>query len=138
MSAASTSSEPPEFKDLLLAPTAAVPTALFDLTELYQIAQGETDFVLSIVDSFLITTPQLIAQLSAATQAGEWQRVKFLIHKITPSLKLLRAHALVGVVQALEANSAPALAQDEAATQLVRLLPLLLEELMHWQRTMQA
>ncbi|QIL76355.1 response regulator [Hymenobacter sp. HDW8] len=109
---------------------------LFDLSELYQMAHGQTNFVRSILDSFLDNTPEVVTQLTAASDASDWAQVGTLIHKIKPSLKLLHAHELLTPIRTLET---PDLQPEESAMatkQLIQLLPQLLRALEKCRQTL--
>jgi CheY-like chemotaxis protein len=102
---------------------------LFDLSELYQMAHGQTSFVRSILDSFLENTPEVVTQLAAAAEASDWAQVGALVHKIKPSLKVLHAHELLAPIRVLESPETLADQQAKATEQLIGLLPQLLHAL---------
>lgn len=102
---------------------------LFDLSELYQMAHGQTNFVRSILDSFLGNTPEVVSQLTAAAEASDWVQVDALVHKIKPSLKVLHAHNLLAPIRILESSDALPEDRAKATEQLIGLLPQLLRAL---------
>ncbi|QNP53487.1 response regulator [Hymenobacter qilianensis] len=102
---------------------------LFDLSELYQMAHGQTNFVRSILDSFLENTPEVVTQLTAASEASDWAQVGALVHKIKPSLKVLHAHDLLTPIRTLEAPDSLPEESAKATKQLIQLLPQLLRAL---------
>ncbi|MBC6608404.1 PAS domain-containing protein [Hymenobacter sp. BT188] len=102
---------------------------LFDLSELYQMAHGQTKFVRSILDSFLENTPEVVTQLTAAAEASDWAQVAALVHKIKPSLKVLHAHDLLTPIQMLEDSDSLAEESAKATKQLIQLLQQLLRAL---------
>lgn len=102
---------------------------LFDLSELYQMAHGQTSFVQSILDSFLESTPEVISQLTAAAETSDWTQVGDLVHKIKPSLKVLHAHELLAPIRTLEAPDFMREERAKATEQLIGLLPQLLRAL---------
>ena len=119
----------------LVRPGNGAPRSLFDLSELYQMAHGQKEFVRSIVDSFLEHTPQVVTQLAAATAVADWAQVGALVHKIKPSLKVLHAHELTEVVRILEDKATELTEGTVAAQQLGLLLVRLLSELKQWRQT---
>ncbi|MBC6991609.1 PAS domain-containing protein [Hymenobacter sp. BT491] len=126
-------------KMLALKRTDIVPMPrLFDLDQLYHIAQGSAEFVISILDSFLATTPAALQQLQEAVAAADWTQAAALAHKIKPSLKLLNVHAFTDPIQTLEATVAAEMSRREAAQQIITTLPLVLSQIQDWLQTHKA
>jgi len=58
----------------------------FDLSFLYEIADGSNEFIVDSIDLFLQQTPELITTISAAIAAGDWQTAGGAAHKLKPNL----------------------------------------------------
>ena len=85
-----------------LLPPAPAP-ASYDLTRLRDLARGHEDFVVKIIQSFLLNIPGSLTQLTAAADQGRWDEAARIVHHIKPSLESLGISQLAGAVQQLEA-----------------------------------
>ncbi len=71
-------------KLVALLPPPAAP--LYNLAEVYKMADGDAAFTQRLVRSFLQHVPPLVQQVQAAAAAGEWQQVATLVHHVRPNL----------------------------------------------------
>ena len=80
--------------------------ATFDPTVLTALrtALGDDEFVLDIVENFLVNTPDHIAALKAAARDGDAQNVAATAHRIKGSALTFGAPRLVNLCAALEAS----------------------------------
>ncbi len=58
----------------------------FDLSFLYEIADGSDEFIVESIGMFLEQTPQLLNTISNALDAGEWAEAGKASHKLKPNL----------------------------------------------------
>jgi HPt (histidine-containing phosphotransfer) domain-containing protein len=58
----------------------------FDLSFLYEIADGSNEFIVDSIDMFLQQTPQLLLSISDAIEAGDWVVAGQAAHKLKPNL----------------------------------------------------
>ncbi|QKJ30522.1 Hpt domain-containing protein [Mucilaginibacter mali] len=58
----------------------------FDLSFLYEIADGSNEFIVDSIDMFLQQTPELLNTISSAIAAGEWATAGGAAHKLKPNL----------------------------------------------------
>jgi HPt (histidine-containing phosphotransfer) domain-containing protein len=58
----------------------------FDLSFLYEIADGSNEFIVDSIGMFLEQTPQLIDTINTAINAGDWDTAASASHKLKPNL----------------------------------------------------
>jgi signal transduction histidine kinase/DNA-binding NarL/FixJ family response regulator len=78
------------------------PTPAYDLTKLRTLARGREAFVVKIIRSFLQNMPGSLAELMAATTAGQWPEAAKIVHHIKPSLESLGIREVEAAVLLLE------------------------------------
>lgn len=61
---------------------------LFELSQLEELAGGDTDFVMSMIDTFLEHTPQQLSELKDNLSGGNLEQAGKLAHKIKPNIDL--------------------------------------------------
>ena len=79
--------------------------ALYDISELEQMAQGNTEFIAKMINVFLETTSESLVQLLDAFETRDLQTVSALAHKIKPSIDLMGISSLHEVVRDIEAKA---------------------------------
>jgi HPt (histidine-containing phosphotransfer) domain-containing protein len=79
--------------------------ALYDITELEQMAQGNDEFITKMVSVFLETTSQSLDQLLKAFEGRDLQTVSAIAHKIKPSIDLMGITSLHDVVRDIEVRA---------------------------------
>ena len=57
-----------------------------DLSFLYEIADGSTEFIVESIDMFLQQTPQLLDAIETALTNGSWLEASQASHKLKPNL----------------------------------------------------
>jgi len=82
--------------------TTVVDTALYDLSNLETIAQGNTAFVRKMIDLFLDQTPPMLVQMNEAFLQNDLSTVSGLAHKMKPSLDNLGIISLKEVIRIIE------------------------------------
>jgi signal transduction histidine kinase/DNA-binding NarL/FixJ family response regulator len=80
----------------------ARPPPAYDLTKLRAMARGRDAFVVKIIRSFLQNMPGSLAELAAATAAGQWPEAAKIVHHIKPSLESLGIREVEAAVLLLE------------------------------------
>ncbi|WP_407429681.1 Hpt domain-containing protein [Arcticibacter sp.] len=76
-----------------------------DLSYLNDIAGGNVEFVIDMIDIFLEQTPGYFGQLGAAIQQQDWKAAGDMAHKIKPTLAFVGAEDLRVKMQELESNA---------------------------------
>lgn len=76
-----------------------------DLSYLNDIAGGNVEFVIDMIDIFLEQTPGYFEQLNAAIQQQDWKTTGDMAHKIKPTLVFVGAEDLRLKMQELESNA---------------------------------
>jgi CheY-like chemotaxis protein len=110
---------------------------LYDLAQVYELADGEDAFVERVIRSFLQHMPPVLEQIRAAAAAEQWPQVAKLVHHIKPNLVQF---GVAGIAQALsllmnkdqpdgQGNQARAAAVQQLVQQAERVLDALPAEL---------
>jgi HPt (histidine-containing phosphotransfer) domain-containing protein len=76
----------------------------FDLSLLYEIADGSNEFLVDSIDMFLQQTPALMEVIETAINAGEWAAAGGAAHKLKPNLGffgMLECQAMIQDVELL-------------------------------------
>jgi len=109
------------------------PAPLYDLEQVYELADGEKAFVQRMVRSFLVHIPPSLHQMQTAAAAEHWANVAKLVHHIKPNLVQF---GVAGVAQPVQLLMEPPRPGDEdqqcraaAVQQLVRQVERVLDEL---------
>jgi len=120
-------------KPVKATPATALVTPLtqhVDLTYLSKTSHGDQNFMREMVDAFLKTIPEIIAEINIHSQKEEWIKVGKAVHKIKPSLTLLSLSELKNLaVQIEEIASTGNDHLPQKTKQFVQGLELVLEEL---------
>lgn len=74
----------------------------FDLSFLYEIADGSHEFIVDSIDLFLQQTPELLTTITAAIAAGEWATAGGAAHKLKPNLGFFGMLECQSVMQEVE------------------------------------
>lgn len=62
---------------------------IYSLDKLNEMADGDNDFVLSVITVFLEEVPQDLEDLEKAIDQGDYENVYMLAHKIKPNVDIL-------------------------------------------------
>lgn len=84
-----------------------------DLSFLYEIADGSTEFIVESIDMFLQQTPQLLDAIDTALANGNWQDASQAAHKLKPNLGFFGMPISQATIQEVEIEC-KASAQDTA------------------------
>lgn len=76
-----------------------------DLSYLNDIAGGNVEFVIDMIDIFLEQTPGYFEQLGAAIEQQDWKAIGDMAHKIKPTLAFVGAEDLRVKMQTMETNA---------------------------------
>ncbi|MGZ3777402.1 MAG: Hpt domain-containing protein [Mucilaginibacter sp.] len=63
-----------------------MPSDDLDLTFLYEIADGSTEFVIESIDMLLQQAPELLGTIKSALQTSDWPVAAGAAHKLKPSM----------------------------------------------------
>lgn len=94
------------------------PSDDLDLTFLYEIADGSTEFVIESIDMLLQQAPELLGTIKNALQTSDWPTAAGAAHKLKPSMGFfgmsLSQELLQEIEQLCKAGGAdPALIADK-------------------------
>ena len=81
---------------------------IYNLDKINEMAEGDTDFIESVVSVFLEEVPQDLKHLEAAILGGDFEQTYKLAHKIKPNLDLLgmeKTRAMALEIETLGRNS---------------------------------
>jgi len=73
-----------------------------DLSYIYDIADGDREFIKEMFETFLKITPDIIQQIELAQSDKNWKEVGRLAHKIKPTLMLIGDETLSKKIYELE------------------------------------
>ncbi|MEJ6982305.1 Hpt domain-containing protein [Pedobacter sp. P351] len=76
-----------------------------DLTYLNDIAGGDAEFMIDMIDIFIEQTPVYTEQLIQAVGAKDWKTVGDIAHKIKPTLAFMGANKAKDQMAAIEQNA---------------------------------
>lgn len=76
-----------------------------DLTYLNEIAGGDSEFMIDMIDIFLEQTPVYTEQLIAALNDKDWKTVGDIAHKIKPTLAFMGANRANEQMALIEQNA---------------------------------
>lgn len=76
-----------------------------DLSYLNDVAGGNVEFVIDMIDIFLEQTPGYFEELGAAIQQQNWKATGDVAHKIKPTLAFVGAEDLRVKMAGIEANA---------------------------------
>lgn len=57
-------------------------SAIFDLTYLKEVSKGNNDFMLEMINIFLLKTPETLKVLEDSIEQHNWEQVGFFAHKL--------------------------------------------------------
>jgi HPt (histidine-containing phosphotransfer) domain-containing protein len=75
---------------------------LYDVSDLKEMAQGDTAFVDRMISVFLETTQESLDELLVAFNQKDYKKVSSIAHKIKPSIDLMGINSLKKVVREIE------------------------------------
>jgi HPt (histidine-containing phosphotransfer) domain-containing protein len=78
---------------------------IIDLSYLKEVATGDTEFIIEMIDIFLLQTPGYVEQLTAAIDLKDWTKMADLSHKIKPTLAFMGVESAKNTLQEIETKS---------------------------------
>jgi HPt (histidine-containing phosphotransfer) domain-containing protein len=75
---------------------------LYNLDMLKEMSGGDESFIVMMVQLFTETTPELIGQMKAAVQVGNWPELGGLAHKIKPTIDSMGIESLKELIREVE------------------------------------
>ncbi len=75
----------------------------FDLSFLYEIADGSDEFIVESIDMFTVQTPQLMQEIGQGIDTQNWQVAGAAAHKLKPNMGFFGMLNLQGMMQEIEA-----------------------------------
>lgn len=63
-----------------------------DLSYLDEVAGGNAEFIIEMIDIFLQQTPDYVASLKQAFEERDWKKIAEISHKIKPTLAFIGLH----------------------------------------------
>lgn len=76
----------------------------FDLSFLYEIADGSNEFIADSIGLFLLQTPELLSTIGEAIASGDWATAGGAAHKLKPNLGFFGMPELQATMQDVELN----------------------------------
>jgi len=76
----------------------------FDLSFLYEIADGSNEFIADSIGLFLQQTPELLSTIGEAIASGDWATAGGAAHKLKPNLGFFGMPELQVTMQDVELN----------------------------------
>lgn len=73
-----------------------------NLEYLYEVADGDADFMKEIINDYLSKVPDQFDQLLEVAAAGDNEAVKFIVHKMKSSFQFMGVQSLVDMAQQIE------------------------------------
>ncbi len=78
---------------------------VIDLTYLKDVASGNSEFMIEMIDLFLIQTPGFVKNLDAAVKEKNWAKMTEIAHKIKPTLIFMGVESVKNRLQVMETKS---------------------------------
>ena len=75
---------------------------LYSLEKLEEIAQGDDVFIQDMITTFIDNVSEEIKNIPKLTDAGEWETIKAIAHKIAPSYAYMGAESLFALAANIE------------------------------------
>lgn len=73
-----------------------------DLGYLYEIADNEMDFVKEMINDYIAKIPIQFDELCAAAEAADFEKTRFISHKLKSSFQFMGAEQLITLAYAIE------------------------------------
>lgn len=89
----------------------------FDLSFLYEIADGSNEFIVESIDMFLLQSPELLQAIESAIAARDWNAVAQAAHKLKSNLGffgMLTSQALIQDIEMASKSGGADAAQIES------------------------
>lgn len=76
--------------------------ALYSLEKLEKMSRGKTEFIDRMVALFVAEIPSSIAQINEDLASGRYDRIKAVVHRMKPSIKMMSISSIESDIQLLE------------------------------------
>ena len=86
---------------------------LYDLSKLRTMSRGNEEFILKMVNIFCKDIPESMDKASAAMATHEYPKIKAVLHRIKPSVKMLEINSIVQLLEQTEHRAATETEVDE-------------------------
>jgi HPt (histidine-containing phosphotransfer) domain-containing protein len=87
--------------------------AHYSLANIEEIAAGDQEFVVSIVETFCNNTPNYLQQISDGIASQDFERIRFSAHQMKPSIDILMVLDVKETIREIEEIAARGKDQDE-------------------------
>lgn len=87
--------------------------AHYSLLNIEEIAAGDQEFVVSIVDTFCKNTPNYLRQISEGIASKDFEKIRFSAHQMKPSIDILLVTDVKETIREIEEIAARGREQDE-------------------------
>jgi HPt (histidine-containing phosphotransfer) domain-containing protein len=77
----------------------------YDLARLHQLAKGDTDFIVEILELFVQNAENNLQELKDACCNQNWKQISLKAHKLTPSCSYLGIHKMVEILKEIESSA---------------------------------
>lgn len=81
---------------------------LYSLKNIEAISQGDTQFVNTIIDTFITNTPNYLEEIVKGIQREDYAKIKYASHQMKPSLDILEIETVRQTVRDIETESSSA------------------------------
>lgn len=78
---------------------------LVDLSYLREVASDNTEFMVEMIDIFLVQTPDYVSILSDAVDSKNWVKIAEMSHKVKPTLAFMGANESKEVMATIESRA---------------------------------
>lgn len=78
---------------------------IIDLSYLSEVASGNNEFIVEMIDIFLAQTPGHVNELNTAIQAKDWKKIAEIAHKIKPTLAFMGVESAREVMAEIEKDA---------------------------------
>jgi HPt (histidine-containing phosphotransfer) domain-containing protein len=85
--------------------TKTIPDFELDLSYLEEIANGNTEFIIEMIDLFLQQAPEILDQISDKVAKKDWTSAGNLAHKLKPTFAMIGIHKGKELSEKIEKNA---------------------------------
>lgn len=105
---------------------------LFDLTYLNKLSEGNNEFIITIIDTFITDSSTMLETIVLCQQKADWKNIKELIHKLKTSVGIVGITSVFNHIVALEQTlkkGKPTKSNEEMLHQIITSTQTALEQL---------
>ena len=77
-----------------------------DLTYLKELSEGSNEFIVEMLEMFLIQTPEMLEHMAKYLHEKKWQELRGLAHKMKSTIGFVGIHSIKGTVKTVEQYAA--------------------------------